>query len=333
MTNNLKQLSFSEQQFQLESRKNYTFFNDGYLDGNAFAFWLFESLWLDNFKVGNPVELLDALWIFVKDEHLDQRQVYETHITDMTPEAKAMYPQGKTTLFHFAFFIPCIHDYIAYIGEAVIRASRRKNDRLYSWWIKHENVYTYMYLDTFMRQLSKFLNSLPNFRSAVMDLHISRHIPNNKQSAALTLIKKEDRSKRFVERISGAINQRFYLEAIALEESCISDRLSLVLYSKGKKADTKSFAKLIELCGNFMPSELKHSVDSWRKDRNRAIHNLVRSSPLDELVELEELDSLASDTAKKGLELLHSVNAWFDEFTLSELNPFAFRLADEKKLN
>lgn len=333
MNKNLATLSLKEQLAQLESRKQIALFKDGYVDGYSFAFWLFESLLLDGFDVKNPVDLLNALCSFIEDEHIEQKKVFETHINDMTPEAYAMYPQGKTILFHCTFFLKIIHDYINHIGQGVIQIPRTEKDMLYSWWLKRENIYTYTYLYTFMKQLTEILDSMPSFGSMVMNLHISRHIPDEEFSAYSTIIKKEERSKSIVERINKAIDQEFYLEAIALEESCISDRLSLVLYLKGQKAGTKSFAKLIELCDEFLPKNLKRDVDSWRKERNRAIHNLVRSSPLEEMIDLEELDLLSVKTAKSGVELLEQVNLWFEDFILSEMNPFHLRLQEEITLN
>ncbi|NOH31014.1 hypothetical protein [Vibrio mediterranei] len=330
MNNNLANLSLEEQQAQLESRKHYTFFKDGYVDGYSFAFWLFESLWLDGFDVKNPVDLLNPLCSFIEDEHIEQKKVFETHITDMTPEAYAMYPQGKTILFHCTFFIKVIHDYINHIGQRVIEITRTEKDKLYSWWLKREHIYTFTYLDTFMTQFTEILDTIPSFRTMVMDLHISRHhLGDEECSAYSTIIKKEERSKDIVERIQKALEQEFYLEAIALEESCISDRLSLALYIKGQKAGTKSFAKLIELCTEYLPKNLKRDVDEWRRERNRAIHNLVRSSPLEEMIDLDELDVLSKKTAKDGAVLLEQVNLWFEDFILAEMNPFRLHLQEE----
>lgn len=334
MNNNLANISLEEQQAQLESRKHYIFFKDGYVDGYSFAFWLFESLWLDGFNVNNPVVLLDSLCSFIEDEHIEQKKVFETHINDMTHEAYAMYPEGKTILFHSTFFLKVIHDYINHIGQRVIQIPRTDKDILYSWWLKRENVYTYTYLDAFMKQFIEILDSMPSFKTMVMNLHISKHhIADEDFSAYSTIIKKEERSKDIVERINRAIEQGFYLEAIALEESCLSDRLSLALYIKGQKAGTKSFARLIELSEEFLPKNLKSNVDLWRKERNRAIHNLVRSSPLEEIIDLEELDSLSMKTAQDGAELLEQVNLWFEDFILSEMNPFHLRLQETTTLN
>lgn len=333
MNNNLVNISLEEQKYQLESRKNYTFFKDGYIDGYSFAFWLFESLWLDGFDVNNPVDFLNALCLFIEDEHVKKKKVFETRIIDMTPESYTMYPQGKTILFHCSFFLHSIHNYISYIGERVIKIPRTERDRLYSWWLKREYIYTYTYLNSFMKQFTEILDSIPSFRTMVMDLHISTHISDEEFSAYSTIIKKEERSRTIVERINKAIDHEFFLEAIALEESCISDRLSLVLYLKGQKAGTKSFANLIERCNQLLPNNLKHDLDSWRKERNKSIHNLVRSSPLEDMIDLDELDLLSVRTAKAGLKLLDAINVWFEEFILSEMNPFHLRLQEDVTLN
>ncbi len=328
MNSNLATISLEEQQSQLEGRKQLKFFKDGYVDGYSFAYWLGQSLWLDGLNIDYAYKLIELMLSFVDDEQIKSKKVFETHINDMTPDAYKMYPEGRTILFHCTYFLN-VHEFISAIGEVVLKLPRTENDMLYSWWIKREHIYTYTYLDTFFREFTKILDSTPNYRTSLMNLHISRHIPDEDFSAYSTIIAKEQRSKEIVKRINSAIEQEFHLEAIALEESCISDRLSLVLYIKGQKARTKSFAKLTEQCSEFIPKELKQDIDSWRRERNKSIHNLVRSSPLEELIELDKLDELSAGTAKRGINLLAKVNEWFEEFILYEMNPFHFRIPDD----
>lgn len=331
MNKNLATITLEEQQDLLESRKNLAFFNNGYVDGYIFSFWLFESLWFDGFDVQSPNQILEALFAFVTDEQVQKKIVRETHINNMTSEAYAVYPEGKTVMLHCTYFIHNIHDIINNIGEISLQIPREDKDMLYSWWIKREHIYTYTYFDTFFRDFTKLLNSIPNYKSSLMGLHISRHILDEDFSAYSTIIEKEQRSKEILDRINKAVEQEFYLEAIALEESCISDRLSLILYIKGQKAGTKNFARLIEHCSEFIPKELKSDIDSWRRERNNSIHNLVRSSPLEKLIELDKLDELSAITANLGVELLAKVNEWFEVFILYEMNPFHFRIQDNYK--
>lgn len=333
MNKNLATVSLEEQQNQLENRKNFTFFNNGYVDGYSFSFLLFESLWLDGFDVQNPNQILDVLFAYVTDEQVQGKKVLETHINNMTPESYTVYPKGKTVMFHCTYFVHNIHNIIDNIGEFTLHIPRPNKIPFYSWWIKREHIYTYTYFDAFFRDFTKLLNSIPNYKSGLINLHISRHIVDEDFSAYSTIIEKEQRSKEILDRINKSIEQKFYLEAIALEESCISDRLSLVLYIKGQKAGTKNFVRLIEQCSEYIPIGLKNDIDSWRRDRNNSIHNIVRSSPLEKLIELDKLDELSAITANLGVELLNKVNEWFEEFILYEMSPFHFRIADENISN
>ncbi|PHR87284.1 MAG: hypothetical protein COA76_12015 [Moritella sp.] len=332
MNQNLVGIPLEEQQALLEARKRLTFFKDGYMDVYSFSFSLFESLWLDGFDVKTPNQVLDLLLSFVTEEHIQSKKVTETFINNMTQEAYAMYPEGKTVLIHCSVLLHFIHDFVCTLGSQTLEQPRSEKDMFYSYWCKREHIYTFTYFDAFFRDFTKLLNQLPDFKAILMNMHITRHISDEDVSAFSIILEKEDRYVAVQERISKAIEQGFYLEAIALEESSISDRLSLVLYIRGQKAGTKSFAKLIEHCSEHLSRQLKTDIDSWRKSRNYAIHNLVRSSPLEEQIKLEKLDSLTSQTAQEGVKLMNQVNDWFDEFITYEMNPFIFRIVDDRNL-
>lgn len=93
-------------------------------------------------------------------------------------------------------------------------------------------------------------------------------------------------------RIKLAQEKGFFLEAITIEESIMSDRLISYLTRnpkapdpKDKKGRTLSFAKLLEKCKkHFSESsstekaqELIAKIDTWRESRNAAIHAIVKS--------------------------------------------------------
>lgn len=328
MNKNLETISLEQQKAQLEVRKKAKFFEDGYVDGYHFAYWLGQSLWLDGFNIEYSFKIVALMLSFASEEQFNSKKIFTSKIDYISSDDHKIYPEGETIFFHISYFLD-IHEIISAIGTEVIGIPRTENDRLYSWWLKREHIYTCTYFDSFFRDFTNILSSHADFKQRVMNLHISRHIPDEDFSAYLTIVEKEQRFIDVLARINRAVDQEFYLEAIALEESCISDRLSLILYIKGLNAGTKNFAKLIEICSEFIPKTLKTDIDAWRIERNKSIHNLVRSSPLETLIALDKLDEISAITAKKGKNLIVKVNEWFEDFILTEMNPYHFRIPDE----
>lgn len=94
-------------------------------------------------------------------------------------------------------------------------------------------------------------------------------------------------------RLKKALSQGFYLEAIFIEYAILEDRLESVLRHSGKwnpKPDAfvsldskrKKVAKLAEekksLAHKYFPEELTDGIESWKNDRNRIIHALMKQS-------------------------------------------------------
>ncbi|MDP5459601.1 hypothetical protein [Alishewanella sp. SMS8] len=330
MNKNLATLPLDIQESQLEARKNLEFFQDGYVDGYNFAYWLGQSLWLDGFENIYGYQFIELLNSFATDEEFKTGKVKKVNVSGTNKRTQEIYSEGQTMLFHCTYFLK-IHEIVSAIGDEILNIP--KNDiTLYSWWMKREYIYTYTYLDSFFKSFTKLLNTLPNFKSNIMNLHISMNFSKENLLAFEAISKKETRFQEILDRINKAILNGFYLEAIALQESCISDRLSLALYMKGKKAGTKSLSKLIELCDSFVSCDLLKQINSWRRDRNKSIHNLVRSSPLEEQKELFELDKFTSVTAEKGMALTLNVNNWFETFINAEMNPYYFRIPEDTKI-
>ena len=129
------------------------------------------------------------------------------------------------------------------------------------------------------------------------------------------------------EHIDAAIKQGFYIEALALAESIISDRLESAV--KGKEINTKnrkepvSFAGLIQVVEEN-PREFKElhvylakkhlkfdAVDVWRKNRNKFVHNVVRGLPGQARpVPASEYDSRGKEAAETGKKLARLICDW-----------------------
>jgi hypothetical protein len=135
---------------------------------------------------------------------------------------------------------------------------------------------------------------------------------------------KKDRYTEAFGRIGAAMTDGFFFEAIAIEESILSDRIASFLISTGAlpTADVHrmSFSQLIQFW-NFATrnpgsiweqcDNLIGRVDGWRKQRNKYIHGLVKF-PGDE-VEVETTSSFiegAKRAAASGAVLSQELWEW-----------------------
>src|SRR5260370_4734414 len=133
-------------------------------------------------------------------------------------------------------------------------------------------------------------------------------------------------------RINGAIEAGYCFEAIAIEESIISNRLTSFLYGVGEvsadevighatrgKSKFLSFQTLIKRWRNRITSDatwehcldLINDVDDWRKKRNDALHALAKSFPGKEPdVGTDDFIAVAQQTAKDGARLARGGSKW-----------------------
>ena len=121
-------------------------------------------------------------------------------------------------------------------------------------------------------------------------------------------------------RIDESIANEYYLEAITLCESIISDRLlSYVSGNSKKKNNTKTpFKKIIELAQKLNKtkvsfkdeSDLLGSVDLWRVQRNICVHSVAKSEPGEPTLTIEEFLKLSEKSAKDGKKLARIICDW-----------------------
>jgi hypothetical protein len=148
-----------------------------------------------------------------------------------------------------------------------------------------------------------------------------RKKPNEPSKGNIELAKRYEEAWR---RINSALEHHYHFEAIAIEESILSNRITSFLYgvgAVGRKELNKflSFNDLIELwtkqckkrgCWDN-PADLIDSVHGWRLRRNAAIHALTKSFPGEApLVSLGEFLEEAKKTAKQGAKLARQVDNW-----------------------
>lgn len=135
--------------------------------------------------------------------------------------------------------------------------------------------------------------------------------------------KKHDSYREAWSRIKLAQESNFFLEAITVEESIISDRLISLLSStavsnpitKNKHGKWPSFGQLIQKGRSEFPDEadLIDKVDHWRADRNNAVHAIVKSDPGQPTSPVDEFLLEAQAAAEAGEKLAKEVTRWCEK--------------------
>ena len=88
------------------------------------------------------------------------------------------------------------------------------------------------------------------------------------------------------ERLEESLTEGWLLEALAIEESIISDRLMSILSARGVNTKPReSLKRLIEKVkkvlvntGNLSNDDLFKELDEWREQRNECIHSLCQAN-------------------------------------------------------
>ena len=135
---------------------------------------------------------------------------------------------------------------------------------------------------------------------------------------------KQERYLEAYARIDSSIRTKHFFEAITIEESIISDRLASFLEAtdtlKSDQIHRQSFANLIMLWkiatanpGNIWEAcdELMAKVDSWRGQRNKYVHGLVKfPNKKANIPNTKEFIKGAGKTANEGKLLANLVSDW-----------------------
>lgn len=137
-------------------------------------------------------------------------------------------------------------------------------------------------------------------------------------------------------RIAEASAAGFYLEAITICESIVSDRLASFLHGcDDEVTDTSPFSKLIKRAKKQLDTPVKKQLDLkvswqtnkarlstedlfadldlWRKERNRCIHAIAKSSPGTGMTSSADFDRESRQCAREGEKLARLVARWHSE--------------------
>jgi hypothetical protein len=127
-------------------------------------------------------------------------------------------------------------------------------------------------------------------------------------------------------RIKLAQENHFFLEAITIQESIISDRLfsflsrpeALKPLSKKKDGQFPSLSQLIQHWRFEFPNALQsgsypdliEAADKWRRIRNEVIHAIVKSDPGESTQPIDLFLQKTQEAAEEGERLTREVCKW-----------------------
>lgn len=128
--------------------------------------------------------------------------------------------------------------------------------------------------------------------------------------------------KNAYERIDSAIQDGYFLEAITIEESILTDRLFRLCKDNGFSHSWDRATLGLEL--TFIKNKIESGLikefafcseldDFWR-NRNVCLHQIVKSDLGAPTIEFSELIQLANLTAVAGKTLCQEVNNWVKSY-------------------
>ena len=153
----------------------------------------------------------------------------------------------------------------------------------------------------------------------MLNLSVQVGIVSNKptriENNALTRKAREDLYHRAYSRVNKAIARGFHIEAIAILESLMCDRLENLLQAlhPDSKVELGSLGKLYNSVNKEIeiPESLLIDLKQWNKARGQVIHQLVKISDVDAMNWLERM-AFARKTSNDGKKLLEKLRKFTD---------------------
>lgn len=113
------------------------------------------------------------------------------------------------------------------------------------------------------------------------------------------------------QRIEEAVERGFYLEAVAIAESLISDRLMSACRKAGQMPKRSTLSELIDAARYLVPPiPREDEFHSWRENRNRVLHGMVKPHKKSPLLAPPDFLELSERTAYSGMKLARVASNW-----------------------
>lgn len=140
--------------------------------------------------------------------------------------------------------------------------------------------------------------------------------------------------KSAMDQYSKAMKNGYYIEAIALMESAICDRMESTLnyMCQDENFSYSTLGKLVDNARGktYFSKDLLDSIQDWSKKRNDAIHEMVKLQPENNISFQEHYDTLKS-CAEEGLALFNRLKKERSNHKIPNKVPVKYKLRDRKK--
>lgn len=121
---------------------------------------------------------------------------------------------------------------------------------------------------------------------------------------------RRDRYQRVLEQYKRAMESGFYLEAVTLMESIISDRLESRATYLGKTTGFDTLGKLCNiLSSDTVLKDIIPQIVDWKNGRNRILHEMSKIDVSDMAEDFGEKYESGRLLAQSGLDIFRQVDA------------------------
>jgi len=273
--------------------------------------------------------LIELLYVELEIGNLN-KLIQKQELSDWKIEHASIYPNKYRTFIHMAGLIQVNHIWIYEIGHNLMAIPESANSVKYFAWAKEEWEYVFAFINGYHNFFYNFLKKFLKHKdkqghSSFEALYLASNGSMSYDAAVQHLVTRNGIYADGLLQISNAINDKYFLEAIALEETLITHYLYNYLKAKKLKNINTSFFKLLkifekeELNQKLKISTLLDSLDTWRKDRNVSIHGFVTAREKKFTKAQEEFITFSEETANIGYKLALGVVEWYSEESIEFL--------------
>ncbi|MCE8014290.1 hypothetical protein HOP54_07695 [Halomonas daqingensis] len=314
----------------LNAIRNYQYITDGErLLLEPFCVYLSHCFGFDGILEKSPqprdmyMLLIDLIREMLGNESAPQ-YVQLQPIAGWTPDMAYIYPERTMTCIHVSALAYVSYEWIYQIGHYLMQIPEPAEPSKYFDWVDEEWVAVHGFINGYHNAFSSFQKEFD--REGIRDrgyslfeaLYLSKHRNIDFDGAVEILKERHDSYQAALTRIEESIANRYFLEAIALEECLISNCLFNYLGNTGTRLTNPSFKLLLTAIRKNSQSfdgstmALFKKIDDWRVDRNKSIHGFITTASDSLSQSRQSFQKLTETTAKEGEILCESVVSWYE---------------------